>query len=36
MMRVVINQGNGEMVMYPNLYQVLGLKDEDLSKYDMP
>ena len=34
--RVMIYQGNGADVMYPNLFKGLGLKKEDLSKYDMP
>ena len=36
MMRVMIDQGSGAEIMYPDLYRVLGLKDEDLSKYDTP
>ncbi|XP_075664630.1 uncharacterized protein LOC142634220 [Castanea sativa] len=32
----MIDQGSGVDVMYPDLYRVLGLKKEDLSKYDMP
>ena len=34
--RVLIDQGSGAEVMYPNLFRGLGLKNEDLSKYDMP
>ena len=34
--RILIDQGNGAEVMYPNLFRGLGLKNEDLSKYDMP
>ena len=34
--RVIVDQGNGADVMYPNLFKGLGLKNEDLSKYDMP
>lgn len=34
--RVLIDQGSGAKVMYPNLFKVLGLKAEDLSKYDTP
>lgn len=34
--RVMIDQGNGVEIMYPNLYNGLGLKLEDLSKYDTP
>lgn len=33
--RVMINQGSGAEIMYPDLYQGLGLKLEDLSQYDM-
>ena len=31
---VLIDQGSGAEVMYPNLFKGLGLKAEDLSKYD--
>ena len=34
--RVLIDQGSGIEVMYPNLYRGLGLKKENLSKYDTP
>ena len=34
--RVMINQGSGVDVMYPDLFKGLGLKREDLLKYDMP
>ena len=34
--RILIDQGSGTEVMYPNLFRGLGLKNEDLSKYDMP
>ena len=34
--RVLIDQGSGAKVMYPNLFRGLGLKKEDLSKYDTP
>jgi len=34
--RVLIDQGSGAKVMYPDLFRGLGLKNEDLSKYDMP
>ena len=34
--RVLIDQGSGAEVMYPDLFRELGLKNEDLSKYDMP
>ena len=33
--RVLIDQGSGAKVMYPDLYRGLDLKD-DLSKYDTP
>lgn len=32
--RVLIDRGSGAEVMYPNLFKRLGLKAEDLSKYD--
>ena len=34
--RVMIDQGSGTEIMYPNLYKGLGLKLMDLSKYDTP
>ncbi|XP_030931185.1 uncharacterized protein LOC115957091 [Quercus lobata] len=34
--RVLIDQGSGAEVMYLDLYRGLGLKKEDLSKYDTP
>ena len=34
--RVLIDQGSGAEVMYPDLFKGLGLKNEDLSKYDTP
>ena len=36
MKRVLIDQGSGAEVMYPDLFKGLGLKAEDLSKYDTP
>lgn len=33
--RVLVDQGSGTKVMYPNLYKGLGLKVEYLSKYDI-
>ena len=33
---MIIDQGSGADVMYPDLFKGLGLKKEDLSKYDMP
>lgn len=32
--KVMIDQGSGVEIMYPELYKGLGLKLEDLSKYD--
>ena len=34
--RILIDQGSGTKVMFPNLFKGLSLKNEDLSKYDMP
>ena len=34
--RVMIDQGNGADVMYPDLFRGLGLKKEDLAKYSTP
>ena len=34
--RVMIDQGSGADVMYLDLFKGLGLKNEDLSKYDEP
>ena len=34
--RVIVDQGSGAEIMYPNLYNVLGLKLEDLTAYDSP
>ena len=31
---VLVNQGNGAKIMYPDLYQGLNLRPEDLDKYD--
>ena len=36
MKRLLIDQGSGAEVMYLDLFRGLGLKNEDLSKYDMP
>ena len=33
---MIVNQGSEVDVMYPDLFKGLGLKNEDLSKYDMP
>ena len=32
----MVNQGSGADVMYPNLFKGLGLKNQDLAKYDSP
>ena len=34
--RVMIDQGSGDDEMYPNLFEGLGLKNQDLMRYDMP
>ena len=34
--RALVDQGSGVEVMYPDLFRGLGLKNEDLSKYDTP
>ena len=34
--RVMIDQGSGADVMYPDLFKGLGLKNQDLTKYDSP
>jgi len=34
--RVMVNQGSGVEIMYPNLYKGLNLKPEDLIAYDSP
>lgn len=34
--RDMIDQGSGVEIMYPDLYKGLGLKDENLTKYDTP
>ena len=31
-----MDQGNGAEIMYPDLYNVLGLKPKDLTAYDLP
>lgn len=36
MKRVMVDQESGAEIMYPNLYNELGLKFEDLRKYDTP
>lgn len=34
--RVMVDQRSEAEIMYPNLYQGLGLKPKDLSRYDTP
>ena len=34
--RVMVDQGSGAEIMYPNLYRGLNLKPEDLTAYDSP
>ena len=34
--RVLVNQGSGAEIMYPNLYKEFKLKPEDLVSYDSP
>ena len=34
--RVMIDQGSGADVMYPDLFEGLRLKTQDLAKYNMP
>ena len=34
--RVMVDQGSGAKVMYPDLYKGLNLKPEDLTTYDSP
>ena len=36
MKRVLVNQGNGAKIMYPDLYQGLNLRLKDLDTYDSP
>ena len=36
MNRVLIDQGSGVEIMYPDLYKWLNLKPEDLTTYDLP
>ena len=36
MKKVLIDQGSGAEVMYPDLFKGLGLKNKDLSKYNTP
>ena len=34
--KVMVDQGSEADVMYPDLFKGLGLKDQDLMKYDSP
>ena len=34
--RVMVDQGSGVEIMYPDLYRGLNLKSEDLTTYDSP
>ena len=34
--RVLVDQGSGAEIMYPNLYKGLNLRPEDLEKYNSP
>ena len=36
MKRVMVDQGSGVEIMYPDLYRGLNLKFEDLTSYDSP
>ena len=36
MKRVLVDQGSGAKIMYPDLYKGLRLKPEDLAPYDSP
>ena len=36
MKRVLVDQGSGSEIMYPNLYRGLKLRPEDLDNYDSP
>ena len=36
MKRVLVDQGNGAEIMYPDLYKGLKLRSEDLTYYDLP
>ena len=36
MERVLVDQGSGAEIMYPDLYKGLNLKSEDLTGYDSP
>ena len=34
--RVLVDQGSGAEIMYPNLFKGLNLRSEDLTTYDSP
>ena len=34
--RIMVDQGSGVEIMYPDLYKGLNLKPEDLTAYDSP
>ncbi|XP_075654917.1 uncharacterized protein LOC142625095 [Castanea sativa] len=34
--RLLVNQGSGAEILYPNLYKRLNLRPKDLEKYDLP
>ena len=36
MKRMLVDQGSGVEIMYPNLYKGLNLKPEDFTSYDSP
>ena len=36
MKRVLVDQGSGAKIMYPDLYKGLNLKHENLTAYDSP
>ena len=36
MKRVLVDQGSGAKIMYPDLYKGMNLKSEDLTTYDSP
>ena len=36
MKRVLVDQGSGVEIMYPDLYKRLNLRPEDLTAYDSP
>ena len=36
MKKMLVDQGSGAKIMYPDLYKGLNLKPEDLTGYDSP